>query len=63
MKIHGVENNLNGALVRIDKDNVDKFLDIIKKENVKVLRELKYSLERYFMEKFGGKGDGSNQEK
>lgn len=62
IKVYGVENNLNGALVRLDKDNVESFLEIIKKENVKVLRELKYSLERYFMEKFGGKGDGNSEE-
>ena len=60
IKLHGVEKNLNGALVRLDEKNIEQFLEIIKKQNVKVLTEMKYTLERYFMENFGGNQNGTS---
>ena len=62
LKLWGVEENLNGALIRLDKSNTEEFIELIKKQNVKILTELKYTLERYFMENFGGKENGTNKE-
>ena len=62
-EIRGIDENLLGGLVKIDKNNAQKFLDFITTIKLKQLTELKYSLERYFMENIGGKEYGINDAK
>ena len=61
--IRGVDENRIGGLVTINKDNAKEFLDFITKIKLKQLTELKYTLERYFMERIGGQTNGIDSAK
>lgn len=61
--IRGVDENRLGGLVTINKSNAKKFLDFISKIKLKRLTELKYTLERYFMERIGGQNNGIDNAK
>ena len=60
IKIRGKDDNTFGVLIHIDKKNAEEFIELIYKYSIRRLNELKYSLERYFMEHIGGKEDGTS---
>lgn len=47
-------------LIKVDLKKTNEFLAELKKYRIKSVNELKYTLERYFMDNFGGNQDGTN---
>ena len=55
--------NTKTLLMRVDIKHTDDFLKELSKYKIKGVTELKYTLERYFMENFGGNNNGNGQSK
>ena len=45
-------------LVKVDLSKTNEFINELKKYKLKTVNEFKYTLERYFLENFGGQGNG-----
>ena len=50
-------------VVHVDLNSTDKFINELKKYKLKNVTELKYTLEKYFLEHFGGEVNGTSEEK
>lgn len=55
--------NTKTLLMKVDIKHTDDFLKELSKYKIKGVIELKYTLERYFMENFGGNNNGNGQSK
>ena len=56
-------NNPKSLLIKVDLKETNEFLHELKKFKIKSVNELKYTLERYFMENFGGNNNGNDSGK
>ena len=52
--------NTKSILIQVELAKVNEFLAELRKYRIKSANELKYTLERYFMENFGGNDNGTN---
>ena len=50
--------NTNSIVIHVDLTHTDMFLRELSKYHIKAVKEIKYTLERYFMENFGGEQNG-----
>ena len=50
----------NAVLVKVDLKDTDTFINELKKYHLRAVNEFRYTLERYFMERFGGQNNGTN---
>lgn len=55
--------NQKRLLVKVNLHEGNEFITELKKYNIKSVNELKYTLERYFMENFGGNPNGTSTRK
>lgn len=55
--------NTKTLLINVDIKHTEDFLKELSKYHIKAVSELKYTLERYFMENFGGNNNGSSNGK
>ena len=62
-KILNRNDNLKVMVVHVDLNSTDKFINELKKYKLKNVTELKYTLEKYFLEHFGGEVNGTSEEK
>ena len=62
-EVHYRNANTKTLLMRVDIKHTDDFLKELSKYKIKGVTELKYTLERYFMENFGGNNNGNGQSK
>ena len=62
-KILNRNDNLKVMVVHVDLNSTDKFINELKKYKLKNVTELKYTLEKYFLENFGGEVNGTSEEK
>ena len=54
--------NLKVIILRVDLNQTQDFINELKKYDLKAVNELKYTLEKYFLENFGGENNGSSEE-
>lgn len=59
--IQRVENFLQ-VVVKVDKNTANEMFNELKKFKIKQCSEIKYTLERYFLDNFGGNNDGGTNE-
>ena len=54
------ENDLRNIYIRVDAKNAKNAINELKKYELRQVSEIKYTLERYFLEQIGGQENGSN---
>ncbi|MCR4562014.1 MAG: ATP-binding cassette domain-containing protein [Bacilli bacterium] len=62
-KVHNRNLNTLKIVVRVERANAKEFLEEIKNYEIKQCSEVKYTLERYFFDNFGGKDNGSRNKR
>ena len=60
MKVISRVENLLEIIVQVDKSTVQEFFEELRKFELRRVNEIKYTLERYFLENFGGANDGTS---
>ena len=61
-EVMGRYEDRNGIMVKVDLEKTQEFLAELGKFHLKSVNEIRYTLERYFMETFGGNINGSDSQ-
>ena len=57
-KVRYRSENSNSIVIHVDLTHTDMFLRELSNYQIRAVKEIKYTLERYFMENFGGEQNG-----